>query len=65
MDYNGVLWILQNPVNGFEDTSMDYYGVFSGRRPDTQKRELRKASIYKAFKDLIKQFATILQQNRD
>ena len=33
-------------------------------RPYTQERELRKASIYKAFKDLIKQFATILQQNR-
>ena len=36
MDSNGLLWIFQNPVNGFEDTSMDCYGVFSGRRPDTQ-----------------------------
>lgn len=44
---------------------MDFYGKSEGRGPDTQKRELRKASIYKAFKDLIKQFATILQQNRD
>ena len=41
------------------------FGVGLHNNPDTQKRELRKASIYKAFKDLIKQFATILQQNRD
>ena len=34
MDCNGLLWIFRNPVNGFEDTSMDCYGVFSGRRPD-------------------------------
>ena len=38
---------------------------YQGGFPDAQKRELRKASIYKAFKDLIKQSATILQQNRD
>ena len=36
MDCNGLLWIFRNPVNGFEDTSMDCYGVFSGRRPDTK-----------------------------
>ena len=47
MDCNGLLWIFRNPVNGFEDTSMDCYGVFSGRRPDTQKFELKEPSIFK------------------
>lgn len=43
MDCNGLLWIFRNPVNGFEDTSMDCYGVFSGRRPDFEEFELRNA----------------------
>lgn len=49
MDYNGVLWILQNPVNGFEDTSMDYYGVFSGRRPDAEVNRQVNPSKIKGF----------------
>ena len=36
MDCNGLLWISKNQVNGFEDASMDCYGMFKKRGPDTQ-----------------------------
>ena len=49
MDCNGLLWIFRNPVNGFEDTSMDCYGVFSGRRPDNEVAEGAIASVYADF----------------
>lgn len=42
MDYNGVLWILQKSVNGLGKTSMDVYGMFQGRRPDTKIFIVRK-----------------------
>ena len=46
MDCNGLLWIFRNPVNGFEDTSMDCYGVFSGRRPDLEvSRQVNPSKI--------------------
>ena len=35
MDCNGLLWISKNQVNGFEDASMDCYGMFKKRGPDT------------------------------
>ena len=44
MDCNGLLWIFLNPVNGFEDTCMDFYGMFQKRRPDSQELELKKLS---------------------
>ena len=46
MDCNGLQWIFRNPVNGFEDTSMDCYGVFSGRRPDLKIAELMQRDAF-------------------
>ena len=41
MDCNGLLWISKNQVNGFEDASMDCYGMFKKRGPDTKEHRLR------------------------
>ena len=37
MDCNGLLWISKNQVNGFEDASMDCYGMFKKRGPDAEE----------------------------
>ena len=42
MDCNGLLWISKNQVNGFEDASMDCYGMFKKRGSYVKERELRK-----------------------
>ena len=34
---NGLLWIYPNPVNGFEDVSMDFCGMFQKCRPDPEE----------------------------
>ncbi len=49
MDCNGLLWISRNQVNGFEDASMDCYGMFKKRGPDTQEPQLKKPSNFKGF----------------
>ena len=44
---NGLLWIYPNPVNGFEDVSMDFCGMFQKRRPYLKEPELRNAVKYR------------------
>ena len=63
MDCNGLLWIFRNPVNGFEDTSMDCYGVFSGRRPDAKKFMIRNAVFMRLTSVLELSNTPILRQS--
>ena len=44
MDCNGLLWISKNQVNGFEDASMDCYGMFKKRGSDTEEPRVKEVS---------------------